>query len=241
MPPAAHGAAVEPDGLVVEGVERDDEERSAVRRAEEQRPAGGRTVGEQEEAVEGRIGLAGQPELAVLEDDGPGPVGHAPGDPVGGREHRPADRRLVEGTGGEAREVGRGLGPEHQQRTVGVGADRAPDGLVDDHDLLGRPEVLSDRGGCGELADRRTGGGAGAEPVRLTPADADRPAVRHVDGQPVRSLEHDPGSLSPHDASVAWGGATGARPSRRRPRGLSRRHRWRARLHRADPPRAGAG
>ena len=70
VPAAADGAAVEADGLVVEGVERGEEEGPPVAGLEEERPAGRRTVGQQEEAVEGLAHDGGEAELAVLVGEG---------------------------------------------------------------------------------------------------------------------------------------------------------------------------
>ena len=79
MPAGADGAAVQADGLLVEVVERRDEQGPAVGGGEEEGPARGRAVGEEEEAVEVGPRLAGQAELAVLEGQGPAAVGDTAG------------------------------------------------------------------------------------------------------------------------------------------------------------------
>ena len=130
VPPAADGAAVEAHRLVVEGVERGEQQRAAIGCGEHQGPPGRGPVGEQEEAVEVGVGVRREAELAVLEGEGAQAVGRAAVGSVGGREDRPPDRGLVERPGGEVGDVGQRLGAEDDQRAIGVGAHRAADGTV---------------------------------------------------------------------------------------------------------------
>ena len=84
VPAAADGAAVEPDGLVVERVERRRPAASGrrARRAAAASPVGGRW-GRRKNPSRSAPAFDGQAELAVLEGERPQPVGRAAVGPVG--------------------------------------------------------------------------------------------------------------------------------------------------------------
>ncbi len=96
------------------------------------------------------------------------PSATPPVDPLAGGEDGPADRRLVEGAGGEARQVGRGLDPEHQHRGVGVGPHRAAHGAVGHDDGLG-----------GTRGRRPTGPDRGRDPTPRRWPDRGRTSRAH--------------------------------------------------------------
>ena len=184
-PPATHRAPVEPHGHVVEGVQRCHQQRAAVGRAEQERPAGGWAVGEQEEAVQLRSHHGREGELAVLVGQGPEPFGRAVVQPFGRGERGPRHRRLVVGAGGQAAEVDEGFGAEHHHRPLRQGAQRAADrAVVGHHHLGGRTQVGVDQHRLGGTAgERRPSRPPRPEPVGLTPRDADRAVGGQVDGE----------------------------------------------------------
>ena len=220
VPAAAQGPAVQADRLLVEGVEGRDQQRRAVGPGEQQRPAGGRTVGEQEPAVEGGSGVAREPELAVLEHQPAQAVGLGAVGPLGRGEGGPGHRGLVERAGGDATQIGQGLDAEHHQRAIGVGADRAAHLAVDDGDRCGLAPRVGDPGG------RARGGGprraARAEPVLAVEPDRHGAVGPHVDGQTpccaqvhARSLSRkastghrDSAAGPPPGSLTGWGVAT---------------------------------
>ena len=193
VPTDADGAAVEADGLVVEVAERCHQQGSAGAVGEQQRPTRRWTVGEQDEPVELRSGRGWEGELAVLERECPQPVGRSVGVTFRRREHRPADRRHVERTGGQAVDVLRRRDREHDERTVAVGADAAAQRPVGHEHLVGRAEVV------GDLADGpaigRERASARSEPVRAVESDSHGRVVIDVDGQASRCAELHAGSL----------------------------------------------
>ena len=191
VPAAPDRAAVQPDRLLVEGVERGDEQRAAVGGAEHEGPAGRRPVGEQEEAVEVGAGQRGQRRTRSAGRRGrAGPSGAPPASRSPGvKTGQPTDG-LVERPAGEAVEVGERLDPEHEHRQpgVGLGQHREPQVAAGEGHTGPAGLVGWARGEVGRLGPLGPHQEPRPEPVGLDPPDPDRARTVDVGGEPLARL-----------------------------------------------------
>jgi hypothetical protein len=141
VPSAPHGAPVEADRLVVERVERREQQGASVGGRHQQWPPRWWPVGEEREPVEPRRCPHRERELAALKGECPRFGVDAAFGAFAGCEHGPTDHGLIERAGVEAVQFGDRFEAEHEHRGVAVRADRRNDvAAVHDDDAHARQE-----------------------------------------------------------------------------------------------------